>query len=509
MPSHARARLVAASVGLALLLPAGAAGAATTAGSVEGSPGSRGIGDPYYADYGNGGYDVEHYNIQDSYVPRTDRLRGTTWIRARTTQALSRFDLDFVLPVRSVHVNDQPATFRQGEHELVVTPSRPLREGQAMTVRVTYSGVPSKVRSEGASPWIRTADGAVAAGKPEIAAWWYPSNDHPRDKATYDVRVTVAKRLEAVGNGILVSHRARRGHRTWHWRESDPMAPYLAFFVVGQLDITRTRVDGVPVVTAVAPGGRREGRYAAAAIARTPEVVAFGSRELGRYPFGSMGGVAPAVGSRFAVESQTRPVYARGLWRGGPSVYPVVHAIAHQWFGASVSLDTWRDVWLSEGFASYLEWRWSERHGEGTGRQLFEAAWDDHAADRAFWRTAVGDPGPHHESDVAVLDRGAMTLQALRTRIGGPAFFSVLRAWATQHRHDTASTADFVALAEEESGEDLGSFFDAWLYARQRPATTEANGFPRGFDARPARPAPASWAQISRTHRALAGPEAR
>jgi len=492
-------------LGLTLLLATGTAAAAPPA-PPEATPGSRGIGDPYYADYGNGGYDVDHYNIQVAYTPRTDRLTGTTWIRAHTTQALSRFDLDLVLPVSSVHVNDRAASFRQGEHELVVTPPRTLRAGQAMTVRVTYGGVPSRIRSEGAKPWIRTRDGAAAAGKPEVAAWWYPVNDHPRDKATYDVRVTVAKGLEAVGNGILVSKRVRHRQRTWHWRESDPMAPHSAFFVVGQLDLTRTTVDGHPVVVAVPSHAGRAGRYAAAALARTAEVVEFEARQFGLYPFDAMGGVVVATDAVAGVGNQTRPVYARGLWRDGSNLYVVVHENAHQWFGDSVSVENWRDAWLDEGFASYAEWRWSERHGDGNGRQLFRAAWDDHAGDRAFWRVAIDDPGPHQESSIAVLDRGAMALQALRTRIGGPAFFSVLRAWAAQHRHANASVDDFVALAEQESGEDLGAFFDAWLHAAQRPAQTESNGFPRGFDAQRARPAsvPASWQQISRTHALLA-----
>lgn len=502
MPAHALVRRLAAVTAAAILLPAGAA----TAMPAESSAGSRGIGDPYYADYGNGGYDVDHYDIAVSYRPRRDRLAGTTRIRAHATQELSRFDLDFVLPVSSVRVNDRPASFTQDEHELVVTPRSTLRAGQAMTIEVTYRGRPSRVRSHGVTAWTRTADGAVAGGKPEGAAWWYPADDHPRDKATYDVRVTVANGLQAVGNGVLVSKRLRHGRRTWHWRESDPMAPYLAFFVVGRLDLTRSRVDGRPVITAVARGGvRREGRWATAALERTPDVVEFGSRQFGAYPFDATGGVAAAVRPGFALESQTRPVYARSFWHDGKNVYVVVHQVAHQWFGDSVSVDTWRDSWLSEGLAAYAEWRWSEMHSGGSGRQLFRAAWDAHADDGAFWSVPIDDPGAHQESGLAVLDRGAMALQALRTRIGGPAFFEVLRRWVAEHRHGNASTADFVALAESVSREDLGSFFGVWLSAPERPEPTRANGFPRNFDTARATSVPPSWGPISRTHALLAG----
>jgi aminopeptidase N len=495
-----------AIIATALLLPVGAAIAAPA------GPGSPGIGDPYYPDYGNGGYDVRHYNIDVSYTPATDRLSGVTKIRARATQKLSRFDLDFVLPVSSVRVNNRPATYRQTEHELIVTPRHVLRRGDRMDIKVSYAGVPSTESADGISPWIRTKDGVAAVGEPEIAAWWYPSNDHPRDKATYDVKVTVAKSLEALGNGVLVSKKAHGKHRTWHWREHKPMATYLAFFVVGQFDITRsTTRSGLPVINAVASNGGSEGEFAAKDLARTPDVIRFESRQYGPYPFDAMGGVAPAADFGFALENQTRPVYTRGFWGGGPNIYVVVHELAHQWYGDSVSVHNWRDIWLNEGFASFTEWLWSEKHGEGTGKQLFQEYWDYYQGDTDFWSVKIGNPGAHNEFTGAVYDRGAMTLQALRTRIGGPAFFTTMRTWAAKHKYANGSIRQFIALAERVSGKDLGSFFDAWLYTGKAPAPTRANGFPPDFEPKAAARSalPASWQTIQRTHRLLAQIERR
>ncbi|GAA1139709.1 M1 family metallopeptidase [Nocardioides aquiterrae] len=508
MTTRARVRRTALAVGAALLLPLGVAQAAP-AGDTQGA---RGIGDPYYPDYGNGGYDVDHYGIHISYRPSSDRVAGRTRITAHATQDLSRFNLDFVLPVSSVQVNGRRASYDQGRHELVVTPRRPLATGEPMTVVVRYAGVPSTITSDGAKPWIRTADGAAAVGEPEIAAWWYPANDHPRDKATYDVSVTVAKDLEVLGNGRLVSRDVRHGKRTWHWRETRPMAPYLAFFVAGQFDITRSRADGLPVITAVASHGGPEGRYAAADLKRTPQVIRFESRLWGPYPFDAMGGVAPAADFGFALENQTRPVYTRGFWSKGPNIYVVVHELAHQWYGDSVSVHNWRDIWLNEGFATFTAWLWSEKHHEGSAKQLFHQSWRTFPSDDPFWKVKVGNPGAHNEFNGAVYVRGAMALQALRTRIGNAAFMTVMRTWAAEHQYGNGTVRQYIALAESVSGADLTSFFDAWLYTGRRPAPTEANGFPPDFQARSsaARVAvPASWAKIRHTQALLARAEAR
>jgi aminopeptidase N len=491
----------AAALATILLIPAGSAQAG------GGSVGSPGIGDPYYSDYGNGGYDVRHYGIRIHYRPSTDRVIGNTTITAVTKKRLSRFNLDLVLPASSVRVNGRKATFRQSAHELVVTPHRPLAAGSRMTVRVRYAGKPTSFSAHGISPWIRTRDGAAAVGEPEIAPWWFPANDHPRDKATFDVRVTVPRSVEAVGNGILVSSTRSATQRTWHWREHKPMATYLAFFVAGQLDITRSRTAaGLPVLTAVARNGGSEATFAAQDLARSPEVVDWHAAAWGPYPFDAVGGVAPAASFGFALENQTRPVYSRVFWSGGSNIYVVVHELAHQWFGDSVSVRNWRDIWLNEGFATFTEWLWSEQHGEGTAQSLFENAYTNTPASDPFWDVKIGNPGKGNEFNGAVYERGAMTLQALRNRIGEDDFFKVMRAWVRIHRHGNASISQFVALSERISGTQLDGFFTRWLYRGTKPAATPANGFPTAPAARPG--SIASLSKIAAVQRLVSGAEA-
>jgi aminopeptidase N len=462
--------------------------------------GSPGIGDPYYPDYGNGGYDVGHYDIKLRYYPDTDKLTGTTTITATATADLSTFDLDFVLDVSSARVNNRPAGFaRQGDHELVVTPARNLRRGDLMTIVVQYSGTPSQVTAEGFTAWVRTADGALAEGEPEIAWWWFPSNDHPRDKATFDVSVLVPDGTSVISNGVL-TRRARPelpGWSRWNWQEAEPMATYLAFMDIGQYDIhTDTSADGTPIITAYSTSlDVAEAAAARANVERTDEVVDWESGIFGPYPFDARGGVVtPENSMGYALENQTRPVYDGAFWARGDAMYVVVHENAHEWYGDSVSVHNWRDVWLNEGFASYAEWLWSDAQGEGTTQELFDFTYAQHPADDPFWQVTIGDPGVAHLFDDPVYDRGAMTLQALRLAVGDDAFFTILRDWAAQHAYADGSIAQFEALAAHVSGQNLDALFTAWLFTPSRPAA------PASFRAAVQ---PPSWPLIVQSHRDL------
>lgn len=456
---------------------------AVSGANAAGSAGGAGIGDPYYPLYGNSGYDVNHYSIDVAYTPATDRIVGRTTVLATTTQYLTRFNLDLALKASAVTVNGRPATFTKPNwHELQITPATPLNPGTPLTVEIRYAGVPSTVTPVGPttfSPWTRTADGAVAIGEPEIAAWWYPSNDHPRDKATFDIALTVPKGLEALSNGRLVGKTLGASTDTWRWRVANPMTTYLAFMAVGQFTVTRgTTAAGIPWLNAIAANGGAEAAAAAADLARTPEVVDWHASQWGPYPFEAMGGVAPAAETGFALENQTRPVYSRGFWAGGQSnIYVVVHELAHQWYGDSVSVTNWRDIWLNEGFATFSTWKWAETHGEGTANQILRKEYGGYAAsDDWFWGVTIGDPGAAGEFQWPVYSRGAMTLQALRNRIGTATFMQLMRAWAKAHAGGNASIPQFISLAEGLSGQDLTAFFDAWLYTPSKPAATVANG---------------------------------
>jgi aminopeptidase N len=458
-----------ALLGVAFAAPAGAAPHAAgwpPAHFVDGAPGA---GDPYFELAGNGGYDVEHYLLDLSYDPASRHLEGTAVILAVATQNLARFDLDLREPmrVRSLAVDGVPARVaRAAGQELVVTPRIRPRAGLPFVVTVHYGGTPQPVTDPDGSVegWLATDDGAFVADEPQGTSSWFPCSDHPSDKATATVRMTVPDGITAVGNGTLVSKSTHDGRTTFVWNESRPMATYLATITTGRFLVSRSRTpDGIPVYLAVDP---REARQAQPTLDRLPEVVAFEQSVFGRYPFETVGAIVDSARFlNYSLETQTRPLFDRA-----PSLTVLVHEMAHQWFGDSVSLRRWRDIWLNEGFATYAEWLWSEHDGGPTPQEIFGRLYATPASDTRLWNPPSGNPGgPAHLFATSVYQRGAMTLQALRGEVGDRVFFRLLRDWARLHRLGSATTRDFVALAERESGRDLRHFFDVWLFQEGKP----------------------------------------
>ncbi|MES5820046.1 M1 family metallopeptidase [Streptomyces sp. RG80] len=460
MSQSVRRTFVLATVPVALVALLGAA--------APPSAGSPGAGDPYFPLAGNGGYHVGHYDLTLRYDPDSRRLEGKAVLYARATQRLSRFDLDLSgLKVTGLTVDRKKAGFSRDGQELVVTPRTTLHEGQWFRVAVTYSGNPAPVTDPDGSldGWIPTDDGAFVAGEPQGAMTWFPANNHPKDKASYDFTITVPEGRTAVANGVLRGQSTHHGQTTFRWRQSEPMAAYLATATVGKFKVERyTTRDGIQVYNAVDP---REAGAAAPVLKKLPSVLEWESKLFGPYPFRAAGSIvdrAPNVG--YALETQTRPVYD-----AAPDLSTLVHESAHQWFGDSVTLTSWKDIWLNEGFATYTEWLYAEQHGGDSAQKTFDDLYALPASD-GLWEFPPGDPGSGANIfGTPVYARGAMALHQLRKAVGDRTFFRILRAWATEHRAGHGTTAQFVRLAERESGKDLDGLFQKWVYGQGKPTT--------------------------------------
>lgn len=436
---------------------------------LEGRPGADGVGDPYFPLSGNGGYDVAHYTLDLTWRADDGELDGVTTIEASATHDLSRFNLDLSgMQVRSVTVDGAAAEFARDEGELVVNPAADIADGAAFTTVITYSGRPVPV-SDGTDlfevGWQTDGREAFVVSEPIGAATFYPVNDHPTDKATYTFRITAPEDQTVAASGLLVAENdTGHGQRSWTYEAGDPMASYLVQIVIGDYElIDAGEVDGVVVRHAF---HRRLLDVAPGTTERTAEMLRLLDDVYGPYPFEAYGVVAVDEDLGFALETQTLTIIGSDvarLGRGADSL--LVHELAHQWVGNSVSPATWKDIWLNEGFATYAEWLFDERTG---GRSA--AATARGLAGLPDLDLPPGDPGSAELFSTTVYYRGAMTLQALREQIGDEDFFAVLRAWVDDHRDDVASTADLIALSERVSGDELDELFQTWLYAPELPA---------------------------------------
>ncbi|MCU7826586.1 M1 family metallopeptidase [Kitasatospora sp. DSM 101779] len=452
MMRRTRATAAASAAAVLLLLTGAPAGAALT------PP------DPYFPLSGNQRYDVRHYDLDLDFTPASHLLDARATVTASADRSLATFRLDYSGPaVQQVLVDGRPAAYRSDGQKLTVTPARPIRPGALFTVVVRYRGTPERISDPalGDYGWINTPDGAVALNEPDGARTWYPLNDDLRDKATYTFRITTPTGVTALANGEPAGPpQTHDGRTTVTWQMRKPMAGYLSMVAIGDFQVARTTDDGLPNITAYDPNGSDDTLLHPA----TAQAVAWERKRFGAYPFDSTGGIIDEVGVGYALESQSRPVYDRG-----PDELTVVHEIAHQWFGDSVTPSTWRDIWLNEGFATYTEWLWQEDHGGPSVQQVFDTYYETPAGD-PFWNLETGDPGRDEMFNFdAVYVRGAMTLHALRTTIGDRDFFDLLRTWAHTYRYGTADTGDLLRLAEKLSHHRLGPLFDDWLYTAAKP----------------------------------------
>lgn len=433
----------------------------------EPEPGSPTLWDPYFPTLGNGGYDVDNYELSLSYEPGSGNLEGDARISAAATQDLSSFSLDFSgLDVSEVTVDGEEAEYRDEGAKLFITPSDALAGGDEFEVVVTYSGTPQLTSSEsdveGLGWYVLEDVGSFVLAEPEGAHTWFPCNDHPSDKATVSVTLEVPDGFEVAGNGELVGEGDDGGSRSWSWRSDEVIATYLVAPSVGNYEIERIEQGDEPflrnfVPPEVADQGVGDLEVTARMITEFEEV-------FGPYPFGEYGIVVVPEYLGTAMENQTMSLV--GIEAATePDELLLAHELAHQWFGNSVSLEVWSDIWLNEGPATYAEYLWEE--ATTPGFDVDDAMASLHA--EIGGDTPPGDPGASEMFGESVYYRGALTLHALRRTIGDEDFFRLLQTWTDRYRYSNATTEDFISAAGEVSGVDLGDFFDAWLYQDEMP----------------------------------------
>ncbi|WP_448222073.1 M1 family metallopeptidase [Gordonia iterans] len=424
--------------------------------------------DPYLPNSGNLGFRVSRYDLTLDYRVSSNRLRGTATITATSYQQLNRFTLDLgrAMRVERVTVNGKPARHSHRSGKLAITPGQPIPPGGAMTVVVRYGGNPRPIRSLwGTVGWEELDDGSLCANQPNGAPSWFPCDDHPEAKAPFQISVTTDSPYYALANGVLIAKKRSAATTTWVYEQVEPMATYLASIQIGEYEHRRLSTSPVPVY-ALSP--RRLSRRFDASFANQVAMVEVFTELFGPYPFPQYTAVVVDEDLDIPLEAQSFSTFGANHCDGSLTHERLIaHELAHQWFGNSVTLARWRDIWLNEGFACYAEWLWSQRSGGRSAEEWARHYYAKLAAEPV--RVPLADPGPKVMFDDWVYKRGAVTLHALRLRLGDSSFFQLLHRWTDKYRYRAATTEDFIALASTYTSESLNDFWRDWLFVPDLP----------------------------------------
>lgn len=455
---------------------------AAVAGAAQPQPGASGLGDSLYPGFGNGGYDVQHYTLDLNVTDvETSTLDAIATIEAKATQDLSSFNLDFIgFNISSITVNGQAATFSRDGQELTITPAEALDEGETFTVEVAYNGSPEQITSVAIpvpTGWVIFDGGSYVLSSPDGAANYYPVNDHPLDKASYTFRVTVPEPFEVAANGVLEQTIDNGDSITYVFEARDPMASYLT-----TVNIT----DDFVIESEQGPNGIEIRNYFAAEIpdellapfALQSEMLAFFSDIFGPYPFELYGSVVMNTEIGGALETQTLSIFGADILDSPTIEETIAHELAHQWFGNSVALADWQDIWLNESFATYAQGLWVE-YSQGRSEALDEWVKGEYNFVAEFFDSLVppGEPPADDLFNSGVYDWGALGLHALRLEVGDDAFFGILQTYFERFQGGNVTPQDLIGVAEEVSGEELDALFERWFYSEELASIPELGLF--------------------------------
>lgn len=446
--------------------------AAAPTGDADADAGySTPVEDSVYPDVGDPGVDALHYDLVLTWHPDTRTLDGFEKLtfRATTDDDEFRLDLGEPLTVGSVTIGGVDTGFEREGKDLVI--EHDVVTNDEYTVFIHYSGMPAPVpapvqrRDFSSTGWTVTPDGGVWTMQEPFGAYsWYAVNDQPSDKALYDITLRVPPPMVGVANGELLSQRLRDGMSVSRWRLDEPAASYLVTVALGDLEETTDESSsGVPMSYWV-PRGRSD---LVERLRKAPEGLAWLEERLGPYPFDTLGFLI--VPSYSGMETQTMITLGDTPYATAPEV--LVHEMAHHWYGDTVTPLDWRDVWMNEGMATFLQGAWMSRHSEDAMDALF-AEW---AGRDAELRSQYGPPADYHEDAFAspnVYYIPAVMWNELRKRIGDDMFWRLVAEWPAAHENANATYDDITAWWSEESGEDLTEFFAEWLLSESTPPTS-------------------------------------
>lgn len=424
--------------------------------------------DSVYPDVGDPGVDALHYQLDLAWTPRSRLLDAHETLIFRATEDAEEFQLDFgaALSVSSLRLDGEVADFREDGKDLVV--EAPVTADQRYTLELAYGGSPRPVAAPTTRSdfqtlgWTVTDTGEAWTMQEPFGAYsWYAVNDQPSDKALYDFTISAPEAMVGVANGELTSRKVVDGNTVTDWHLDEPAASYLVTTAVGRFRMTRDRSEsGVPLTYWTAPGDSAARRSVRAA----GDQLGWLEERLGPYPFATLGVLV--VDSESGMETQTMITLGGTGYTLSPEV--LVHEMAHQWYGDQVTPADWRDLWMNEGMAMYLQAMWeAERYNVRLDQILGEWAGFAQRLREESGPPAAYDPVAFGEGNVYYVP--ALMWDQLRRDLGDDTFWKLVRAWPQEHDNGHGSYDEITTWWSDKTGRDLQSFFDGWLLGTTTP----------------------------------------
>lgn len=425
-------------------------------------------GDSIFPALGDAGLDVTHYDLTLSATPGIDALVGRAVLSVTARHPLTQIGLDFAGPgVTGVKVNGQAARHAQVGEKLLIRLPSPIAAGAAFTVTVAYSGTPAfhpdtSVSAPGSGlrlGWITQGNGSYVLSEPDGAHTFFPCNDVPADGASYSLHVDVPTGYTAVASGVQTRQQTRSGRVYTDFELAQPIAPYALTVHVGRLElVTQPGPPGITIRNAFPAGTPGNVR---AAFDRTPEMLGFLAGWFGPYPY-PVYGVAVSEDPQIpALETATLSTFPSRP--EGPTV--ALHELSHQWFGDSLRLGDWSDIWLNEGFATYAELLWAESQGQAAAPIV--SRWYARLSQSPARGLVATQAAQLFDSSSYV--RGALTLHVVRLKVGDAVFRQILKTYVARFSGRSVRTADFLNVIGELGGPAALDAVQPWLSGPDLP----------------------------------------
>ena len=428
-------------------------------------------------------YDLQHSKIALRFQPEQKKVIG----EVTHSLTLLRDGLDTVwfdsvgLQIESVRINKSAAKFSSTDKKLVVTLPKGAKAGAKFDVDIKYQGTPTKglyfivpdkdYPNRPLEIWTQ--------GESEDTRYYLPTYDYPNDRLTTETILTVPASWQTVSNGKLIGvSDASEGMKTWTWRESLPSSTYLITVVAGEFVEVKDSWRNIPV-TYYAPKDR--GDRLNPSYSRTPAMIELFSKKLGvDYPWEKYsqamvdefvaGGMENSSATTNTADSLRHPKLVPEYEQNQDPL--ISHELGHQWFGDLVTTKDWGDIWLNEGFATFMETVWSEAHfGKDTADyDRWEEARQWFAYHSLYDKPIVRyDFEESEEFDGNAYGKGGWVLYMLRRQLGEDAFYAGLKHYLEVNRGKNVMTSDLTKAIEEATRTNVDPFFAQWIYGAGAP----------------------------------------